>query len=132
MPPATMRRVIAGLQIFFGGSNYPALRIQFLKLRQLVSDGLAVVVRLVAVDQADQRVLDRVTAELVHTVVEFLGTLTQQPRLGEMLGKRTVIWQAFGPYVRVQAGRQRVQSARPYPEQQGDERARATHTTETG
>lgn len=120
------------LQIFFGGSNYPALRVQFLKLRQLVADGLAVVGVLVAVDQADDRVFDRVAAEFVQPSIEFLSTLAELSGLGEMLGKWTVVWQPFRPHVRVQSGGQRVQSARPYPEQQGDEGARAAHTTETG
>jgi len=107
------------------------LRVEFFELGKLVSDGLAVVVRLVAVDQADDRVLDRVAAELVQPAIEFLGTLAETPGLGEMLRERRIVWQAFGPHVRVQAGRQRVQSARPYPEQQCDERARAAHTAKT-
>ena len=89
------------------------------------------VVRLVAVDQADDRVFDRVTAQLVHAVVDFRCPLSQSPCFREMLGKRTVVGQAFGPHVRIQSGRQRVQSARPDFQSERDERARATHTPET-
>jgi len=87
------------------------------------------VVRLVAVDQADDRVFDRVPAELVHTVIEFRSTFAQHSGFGEMLRERRIVWQVVRPHVRVQAGRQRVQRARPDFKSERDERARATHTT---
>lgn len=131
MPPAMARRVIACPPSFFGGVDYPALRVEFFEFGELVSDCLAVVVRLVAVDQADDRVFDRVAAQFVHTVIEFLGAFAELSGLGEMLRERRIVWQAFRPHVRVQAGRQRVQRARPDFKSERDERARAAHTTET-
>jgi hypothetical protein len=65
-------------------------------------------------------------------VVESHGAFAKLPGLGEMLRERRIVWQAFGPHVRIQGCRQRIQSARPELEAEGDEGARAAHTAETG
>ena len=94
------------LQVFFGGRDDPALRVEFFELSQLVSDGLTVVVRLIAVNQADERVLYRVTAQFVQPPVKPFGTFAELPRLSEMLGKHAVIRQALGIDVGIQPSSQ--------------------------